>query len=136
MEIKKDTIKLYEEIANRKRVADQYRELLGDIPGIDFQKPSKKLSRENNAYFPILIDEKTYGVDAGALYQLLFGNGIVSRRYFYPACNEMDFLKELGIDPGNTPVAARISRNILCLPIYGSLSTADIKHICTQIRRR
>ncbi len=125
-----------DEIANRKRVADQYRELLADVPGVEFQKTPNALSRENNAYFPILLDEKTYGADAGALYQSLFRHGIVSRRYFYPACNEMDFLKEIGTDPGDTPVAARISRNILCLPIYGSLSTAEIEYICAQIRRR
>ena len=50
------------------------------------------------------------------------------RKYFYPLCTEYQYFKpdkEIYI-----PNAQKVSKEILCLPIYGELLEEDIEKIC------
>jgi dTDP-4-amino-4,6-dideoxygalactose transaminase len=64
----------------------------------------------------------------------LYENGIMARKYFYPATNAFSCY-EGRFDPNETPVAKRISENVLTLPVYPDLDIKDVERICQVIRK-
>jgi dTDP-4-amino-4,6-dideoxygalactose transaminase len=117
-------------IARRKEISQLYQSLLKDVAGIRFL-PNMENVTHSYSYFPILIDEKNYGISRDALYEKLKENNIFSRRYFYPLISNFEPYRELSsAAPDNLPVATKISEQVLCLPIYVDLNETDILRIC------
>lgn len=124
---------VHEEIANRKRVAEMYFSLLKDIPGLLLPKQIPDVEH-NYAYFPILIDERNFGVSREEVYRTLRQNNIFARRYFYPLISNLPSYRDLpSARRENLPVANRIAEQVLCLPMYGSLTRGEIEKICEII---
>lgn len=121
-----------EEIAKRKRVSDCYREQLADIEGLKLNIRQKDVE-SNYAYFPILIDDKEFGVTRDVVYEQLKQCGIFARKYFYPLTNTFACYNGR-FDVKNTPVADYISKRILTLPMYADLPLSDVERICKCIR--
>lgn len=123
-----------EEIAKRRKVAETYFEFLKDIKGIKFFDKFDSFEY-NYAYFPILIDEKEFGVSREKVYDELKNNNIYSRRYFYPLISNMPTYRSLpSAARENLPVANRIGEQVLCLPIYGSLDKFQIEKVYEIIK--
>lgn len=108
-----------ESIQKRKEVVERYRLLLEDISGIILCKEQKDV-KSNYSYFPILIDEKVFGADRDSVFEKLQEHGIFTRKYFYPITSSFDCFKGL-FDPAKTPVALKISKQVLTLPLYPNL---------------
>ena len=124
------------EIAKRKTVAEYYRENLADVKGIKMLYDMPDV-HHNYAYFPIEIDPAVYGMSRDALYDLLKSQDIFTRRYFYPLCSNFPTYRSLpSAAADNLPVANRVSRNILCLPMYADLSTADLNRVIVPIKNK
>jgi len=73
----------------------------------------------NYSYFPVVFQSEEI------LLQVFSGlqqKEIFPRRYFYPSLNSLSFTSAY---TGETPVAESISRRILCLPIYHSLTRSQ-----------
>lgn len=119
------------EIQKRKKVVSRYRKHLKDIPGIQLS-PIQSGVESNYAYFPIVIDEKKFGVTRNELYNELKNNNIFARKYFYPLTNSFDCYSGM-FDMFKTPVALHISKRILTLPLYSNLSLEDVDMICEII---
>ena len=120
-------------IARRKHVADLYRSVLKDVVGIRFLKDIDGV-HHNYSYFPIFISEKEYGMSRDALYEKLKENNIFGRRYFYPLIS--DFPVYRGLDsakPDNLPVATKLAKQVLCLPIYADLTDVDVEKILSVV---
>jgi dTDP-4-amino-4,6-dideoxygalactose transaminase len=59
---------------------------------------------------------------------------IFTRRYFYPLCSEFQCYRNYPSSAAeNLPVAEKISKSILTLPLYGSLEEEDIHKISDVI---
>ena len=120
-----------EEIESRKRLVERYQGNLGGLSGIAFLK--RRASRHNYSYLPIRVQA---GVDArDSLHDYLHDQGILARKYFYPltgsfACHR----NEPWGDERKTPQASRLSREVLTLPLYGTLTVEDVDYICASIR--
>jgi len=124
-----------QEIENRRRLAGIYREGLRDIAGISFLEDIRDI-RSNYAYFPIIIDEEQFGLSRDELHNVLKQFNIFTRKYFYPLCSHFPCYSALPSSaPSNLPVAERIARQILCLPIYGTLDEEVVQDICTVVRK-
>ena len=95
--------------------------------------PEMKGVTQNHGYFPIFVDEATYPITRDALYEVLKNRGMFGRRYFYPLISEFPAYRGLP-SSADVPVAMRISRGVLCLPIYASLDTATVEAICRIVR--
>ena len=126
-------LKYIDEALARRRVIDGvYRELLHGVPGItSLERPLE--TRSNYAYFPIFVNAD-YPESRDALYARLRRNGIHARRYFYPLMAEFPMYRGLAsasID--RLPVALRVSREVLCLPIYPALEESTVEEICELI---
>ena len=120
-----------EEIAKRKKVADRYKMRLGETEGIQLNVEQKDVKR-NYAYFPIIIEEKTFGASRSEVFESLAANGIRARKYFYPLTNTFAAFHGQ-YDVMQTPVALHISKRVLTLPMYADLKLEDVDRICNVI---
>jgi dTDP-4-amino-4,6-dideoxygalactose transaminase len=79
----------------------------------------------NYAYFPILFDNEATTLKVISELEL---NKVSPRRYFYPSINTIDIYKSEYLK-----VSEDISKRVLCLPLYHTLSTEEIDFICRII---
>ncbi len=120
------------EIAKRKRVAGQYRKELKNIKGLNFLMDMEDI-KHNYSYFPIFIG-KEFSLSRDKLYQKLKDHNIFGRRYFYPLISEFPMYKKYkSANTLNLPNALKIANEVICLPIYPSLSKNEIKLIVNNI---
>lgn len=124
----------HENIEKRKIIADTYRKELSGIKGISFL-PIPENTESNHAYFPIFVDEKEYGISRDQLYEKLKQHNIYGRRYFYPLISEFSMYKGLdSAKPENLPVATKMAKEVICLPIYPDLSCIYIEIIIQSLK--
>lgn len=117
-------------IGERKRVHDRYFERLSGINGIDLCQTQKDVE-SNYAYMPVYFNRTNFGYSRDDIYEKLIKHGIYSRKYFYPATNDLNCYQ----DSNRTPIAHDISMNILTLPIFEELTNDIVDRICEIIIR-
>lgn len=124
----------YSEIVEcRKSRFQQYISQLQEIPGLQFMELDHRVDY-NYTYFPLVVDSEQYGMDRDGLCKELNQHNIYPRKYFYPLTSEFACYKGK-FDSSKTPVAKKISREILTLPLYDSLSEENINRICNIIKK-
>lgn len=110
-----------EDIEKRKSVSEFYNNSLMNIDGIKLPTTLPNIT-QNYSYYPILINEETYGYSRDEVYEKLKENNIFSRRYFYPLISNLSPYKDLSsARPTKLLVANRIAEQVICLPIYSNL---------------
>jgi len=123
-------------IKQRKIIAEKYRNALSEIRGVSFLAEYPGLEDYNYSYFPIFIDEKVYGRSRDELYEYLKQNNIYGRRYFYPLISHFPVYRGLeSADPKNLPLAEKITKRVICLPIYPDLELEIVDKIIQYIAR-
>lgn len=122
-----------QQISQRKKNTDTYRELLSNVRGISFINDIENI-KHNYAYFPIFVDSSKYSLSRDELYIKLKENNIYCRRYFYPLISEFPVYKrQNSAKTENLPVATKISKQVICLPIYPDLEIKTITKIVELI---
>jgi len=108
-------------INKRKNITNYYRDKLSLIPGISCLQDISQV-KHNYAYFPIRIDKEEYGISRDEVYGVMKENNIHCRRYFYPLISKFYPYNKLPTSKTrNLPIAEKVSKEILCLPIYPDL---------------
>lgn len=120
-----------DEIAKRKKVTEQYRDRLSDIPGIRLNPVQDKV-KSNYAYFPVLFDEQEFGSTRNEVYEALKRENIFARKYFYPLTNTFECYP-YSYSEADTPVALKVSKRVLTLPLYADLKAEEVERICEII---
>ncbi|MBQ5559400.1 MAG: DegT/DnrJ/EryC1/StrS family aminotransferase, partial [Lachnospiraceae bacterium] len=120
-----------DEIKKRKTVFDYYESRLLDVAGIRTRKIPNNV-QSNYAYYPIVVDEKKFGKTRNEIHSIMQKNNIYTRKYFYPITNSFECYQGK-FDVFKTPIALRISKQILCLPMYSDLSVKEIDRIVSII---
>jgi dTDP-4-amino-4,6-dideoxygalactose transaminase len=88
----------------------------------------------NYSYFPILVDSR-FPLSRDVLYQRLKDHQVFARRYFYPLITDFPMYRGLpSAHPSNLPVANQVAQQVICLPIYPSLTIEDIDRVIGLIR--
>jgi len=104
------------------------------LPGIAPVRPSPA-STDSLQYYVIRVDGAAAGCTRDELYARLKPFNVNTRRYFWPLCSESQPYRALpSAAPENLPVAHRAAGEVLCLPLYGALTTEDALRICAMIR--
>jgi dTDP-4-amino-4,6-dideoxygalactose transaminase len=125
-----------EYIKKRKEIAELYRKELTGVKGIRVLNDIEGVDH-SYTYFPVLIDEKLYGESRDSLYERLKGNNIYGRRYFYPLISQFPTYRNLlSARPENLPIASKIAEQILCLPMYTSLSFEMAYMISSIVKKK
>ena len=112
-------------------MVERYREHLEKIPGIKLN-PIQEEVKSNYAYFPVIFEEKQFGFTRNQVSDALMRQNIFSRKYFYPLTNTFDCYKKQ-CDVNETPVALKISKRVLTLPLYADLTLEEVDRICNVI---
>lgn len=116
----------------RKKVYERYHMNLKGIPGIRVNSVKEEVGY-NYPYYPVLFDKAAFGHDRDEVASALANHGIYARKYFYPITNSFACYKNK-YDPGMTPIADKLGKSVLTLPLYDSLQMEDVDRICDIIR--
>lgn len=103
-----------------------YKELLGGMPEIEFQK---EVEYSNIVPFRASIKVK----DPSHLMSYLDDHGIQIRGFFYPLHRQPCF-NYLGYKENDFPVTNKLNASGLCLPVHCGLSKDDILYVCDMIK--
>lgn len=124
---------LEEERQKRHAVVETYKKCLAGIDGIKmFEIPAD--IRNSYQYLVIRIFEE-FGSSRDVVHSELKKYNVITRKYFYPLCSEYSCYRHLpSADPANLPVAHKIVKEVLCLPLYGALKLDEVEKICDLIR--
>ncbi|WRO23625.1 DegT/DnrJ/EryC1/StrS family aminotransferase [Metallumcola ferriviriculae] len=101
----------------RKSVYKYYLEALSEIHSLQIPQPNK-LFTSNYNYFPIIFSSERELLKIKMLFEQ---DNIYPRRYFYPSLEKLPYIK----GSGNVPIADDISRRILCLPLFATLTRPE-----------
>jgi dTDP-4-amino-4,6-dideoxygalactose transaminase len=119
-------------LKDRLEIATRYRSGLSDVKGIRIPTLDEGVVG-NDSYFPIFVENDFY-LDRDALYERLKAQNIYSRRYFYPLISDFPMYKDLpSASKANLSVAANAASQVLCLPIYPGLTTAEQDRVINAI---
>ena len=124
--------RIEEQIQKRKSLSELYKENLKNIPGIKYRKEQENV-KSNYSYFPIQIDAKEYGKTRNEVFEMLQEHNIYARKYFYPLTNEFTCYQGM-YEENPTPVAKKVSEEILTLPLYVELGEEVVFKICNLLR--
>jgi dTDP-4-amino-4,6-dideoxygalactose transaminase len=110
-------------IEYRRLIAIFYKDRLKGLP-IKYQAIDKY--SYNFSYFPMIFETEEQCLK---VYYELERNGILTRRYFYPSINQIEFYQG-----ESCPVSEDISRRILCLPCHDRVTQHDVDDITKIIK--
>lgn len=116
-----------EEIQKRKKIVERYNHNLSGVEGLALNKVQKDV-KPNYAYYPVIFEPETFGSTRNEVFDVLAQNGINARKYFYPLTNSFECFHK-AFDVTKTPVALKISKRVLTLPLYADLSMDDVDRI-------
>ena len=112
-------------LKDRARVCTLYDEKLSTLA---MQKPViNTKSKWNHAYYPVILKSEEQLLRS---IEILNGNWIYPRRYFYPSLSKLNYVK-----PQNTAVTDDISKRALCLPLFYGIGEEDINFIARLMLR-
>lgn len=120
-----------EAIEKRKIITQRYNRHFECLPEIKIN-PEQKEVQKNYSYYPIVLDEEKCKVTREQLMKALECEGIYSRKYFYPLTNQFNCYENL-FPIQTTPIAKKISEQVLTLPLYPSLSLEAVDRIAEII---
>lgn len=116
-----------ESIALRKKFADQYRELLSGVPQVRLP-----LVREGNSPVYYVFQIKAENRDGLAAY--LKENGVGTCVYYPVPLHLQKCFAYLGYKEGDFPVAEKLCKEALALPIYPEITEDEVSYVCEKIR--
>lgn len=119
------------EIQKRKLIVERYIKNLSSIAGISLLHYRDDVEY-NYAYFPIMLDERTFGISRDVLFDFLCARNVYPRKYFYPLVSDYECYKDQ-YDSKDTPNAKMAADQVMTLPLYGSLSSQIVDDICEVI---
>ena len=123
-------------IARRAEIVAQYLEVLGEMPGIrtlDYDAMRARGIAYNYAYMPIEVDPEAAGYTRDELHDFLLTKDIGTRKYFYPLVTDFECYREQ-YQTVQLPVAKRVAKRILTLPLASSMTEEDVQLVCSTLR--
>lgn len=120
-----------EEIGKRRKVVEYYRERLEGREGIRLNVIQKDV-KSNYAYFPIIVEAAKFGASRDEVCRRLAENGIYARKYFYPITSSFECYQGK-FNPEQTPIALKVSKEVMTLPLFGELEQKTVNKICDII---
>jgi perosamine synthetase len=117
-------------VAERRRLAEHYREALEDVPGL-FLPGDPPYGTTNYQSYVVRLDD-ALPVERDAVMQELLDQGIASRRgimaaHLEPAC--------AGLAAPELPVTERLTRRSLILPLFHGMDATQVERVTGELAR-
>ena len=113
-------------IKKRIDIANNYTKHLSEK--INIQKYSNNFKHVYRAY-PCFVKNRDYISDK------LSEKGIATNSYYSPPLHLQPVYKKLGLKRGSFPVSEELSKELICLPIYPSLSLKNQEYIISNFNK-
>jgi dTDP-4-amino-4,6-dideoxygalactose transaminase len=119
--------------ARRRELARRYLELL-DAPAraLGLQLPPADFTQTNWHMFQVVLPEERLTIRRADVMTRLQAAGIGTGVH-YPAIHLFAMYRRLGWKEGDFPVAERVGRNILTLPLFPAMTPADVARVVEQL---
>lgn len=114
-------------IKRRKELAEHYKKVLTDIPGV-YVYPYEAYIDYNYAYFPVVIDADEYGKTRDAVWELLKLRGVETRKLYDRLTCDFSYYRDKGYTK-DIKHAEEMTKKCLDFPMYSELSEEDIDYI-------
>ncbi len=111
-------------ITQRGAATSKYRGFLKDLKGLRMLHEMEGV-RYNYSYFPVIIDPAEFGADRDELHETLKHKNIITRKYFYPLVSDYPEFEMFKTD--DLPIAQKIAKNILCIPLFHDITDEQIE---------
>jgi perosamine synthetase len=120
--------KLARFVARRREIVDRYRTALGDLATLEVptEAPSVRAAWH-------LCAVRLRGVERRAFCAALRQRGVGTQVHYIPV-NAFPLYRGLGYDPAATPLATAVAERLVSLPLYPSLSDADVDRVVDAVR--
>jgi dTDP-4-amino-4,6-dideoxygalactose transaminase len=119
-------------VEQRNQHAAAYKELLGELPGVQFQQITPG-SRSSYNYFGMVIDPTEFGLTNRELASALKAEHIGTKVYFHPPIHQQQAYRSP--DRPALPNTEHLADRILCLPMYNAMSAALLEQIAASVSR-
>lgn len=111
-----------------------YQHLLSDPPGVKMIQYDET-EKNNYQYIVLEIDEAVTHISRDLLNNILHAENILSRRYFYPGCHQMEPYSSNFPNAGLVlPETENLTLKVLQLPTGTGTAEKEINQICELIR--
>jgi hypothetical protein len=116
--------------ARRRRLADRYFAELQGFSGAVL--PARGDEGHSWHMFQVLIDFRARGMSRPGFQGLMADRGI-GVGVHYPSIPSLKFYRDLGFKDEDTPVAARVGRETVTLPLFPAMSDDDVSRVCHEL---
>ncbi|MFQ5490102.1 MAG: DegT/DnrJ/EryC1/StrS family aminotransferase [Phycisphaerae bacterium] len=121
-------------LGQRRRVADLYRQRLGDEGRIGLQRLSDDVDMSWFVFVVRLSDD--YRADArDKILVNLRERGIGCSNYFAPIHLQPFFVEKDGYKPGDFPVTEALAARTIALPFHHELTESDVDQVCSELQK-
>ena len=113
-------------VLHRNAVADRYKAVLGEIPGLGFQTVPAG-SRSSYKDFTVLVDAAGFGCSREAAVAALHAEGIQTRPYYSPPLHRQQAYAH--VQSPVLPVTDRLASQVISLPIWSHLPLETVDRV-------
>ena len=117
--------------ARRRELAGRYFEELDGFSAVVL--PARGDSGHSWHMFQVLIDFTAQGMTRPEFQQKMADRGI-GIGVHYPCIPGLTYYRQQGYRPEDTPVAARVGRETVTLPLFPALHDEDVVRVCRELR--
>ncbi|HET7842607.1 MAG TPA: DegT/DnrJ/EryC1/StrS family aminotransferase [Xanthomonadales bacterium] len=122
------------ERARRAAVVAAYDAALAGVPGVTPVRPPAGTS-DSLQYYVVRIDGAVASADRDTVFARLRGYNVFARKYFFPLASDYPAYRDLpSARAGLLPHAQRAAREVLCLPLYGTLGADGAARVAALLR--
>jgi dTDP-4-amino-4,6-dideoxygalactose transaminase len=117
--------------ARRRALAARYFEEFDGFRGVSL--PARGDAGHSWHMFQVLIDFRARGMTRPA-FQKLMGDRGIGIGVHYPSIPSLKYYRERGYNEEDTPIAARVGRETVTLPLFPAMSDEDVVRVCRELR--
>ncbi|MBL9199684.1 MAG: DegT/DnrJ/EryC1/StrS aminotransferase family protein [Opitutaceae bacterium] len=121
--------------ARRRELARAYFEALDQpaLRALGLELPPADFSQTNWHMFQVVLPGERLAIPRAVVMEKLHAAGIGTGVH-YPAIHLFAVYRRLGWNPGDLPVAERVGRDILTLPLFPAMTEADVARVAASLQ--
>jgi dTDP-4-amino-4,6-dideoxygalactose transaminase len=117
--------------ARRRELAGRYFDEFDGFEGVVL--PARGDFGHSWHMYQVLIDFRARGMTRPAFQKIMAERGI-GIGVHYPSIPSLKYYREQGYNEEDTPVAARVGRETVTLPLFPAMSDEDVVRVCRELR--
>jgi len=119
-------------VVKRNEIAKQYEKSVVDVEGVELFRVSVNI-RHSYYKYPVKLGDEVDREKVAAVLKEKYG--IETGTVYDPPCHLQPFYKKrFGTRKGDLPVAEKVLKKVLCLPIHCTMKKSDVEYVSKAVR--